>query len=83
MDKLIYLDGYNRIIKDIPFYGELVMDTSDLGEESVDIDFVLTEVVSLYNSGADLQTIDKYLMDEPKCSQEDREVITETFFNLF
>ncbi len=79
MEKWLYMDGYDKIITDQPNYGNTVMDTKDLGEHSTDIHAVLTEVVRLHNEGNDIIDIDNYLLDEARCSQEDREEIIEGF----
>lgn len=44
---------------------------------------VIDRVVELYNTGLDLLDIDKYLLDEEKCSSEDREIMIEGLYYIY
>lgn len=43
---------------------------------------VVDEVVSIYNTTQDIMQVDLYLLDEEKCTTEDREIIIEGINNL-
>ena len=55
--------------------GEVVMYADDLNRE------VLAKIVEMHNAGKDSAEIDAYLLDEEKCTQDEREFIMENINN--
>ena len=55
--------------------GEVVMYADDLNRE------VLAKIVEMHNAGKDSAEIDAYLLDEEKCTQDEREFIMENIIN--
>lgn len=77
MSQLIYMDGYDRVIDQETFSSVFV--TLGMDEDVID------EVVTLWNNqGEDpIYDVDEYLLDEPRCTQEEREVIIESLSNFY
>ncbi len=74
------MDGYNRVEDEDGtevFSTEDMYCTEDLDHnESNTID----DVVNMYNDGKSLEEIDEFLLDDGRCTQEDREIITEGIY---
>ncbi len=78
MNKLIYMDGFDRVESED---GVVVFETQDLycNEEEEDR-IVIDNVVNMFNDEKTLEEIDLYLLDEARCTQDDREVIVEGIY---
>lgn len=46
-------------------------------------DEVVTNVVNMFNEGKDLSELDEYLLDEDRCTTEDREIIVESLYFIY
>ena len=46
-------------------------------------DSVIDNVIKVWNDTHNVMSVDKYLLDEGKCTQEEREVIVEAVYDLF
>ena len=56
----------------------LVFETHEIQDKTV-----VRHVVEMHNEGKSLREIDTYLLDEGKCTQEEREFIVEEIFKYF
>jgi hypothetical protein len=89
--KLVYMDGYDEVrdidTQEVVFSTKLPDDiAAELGRPTMD-ETVLDNVVNIWNTtGGAIGNLwsdgklDEYLLDEGKCSQEEREIIVESLY---
>jgi hypothetical protein len=88
---LVYMDGYDEVrdskTHDIVFSTILNDDLAQHVDRTTMVDTVVDNVVSIWNITGETAgnlwsdgKLDKYLLDEDKCTQEERELIVESLW---
>jgi len=86
---ILYFDAFYEVQEagtgKVVFKTELDEDLwKTLGRQYSDMDEdVVINVVTMWNEGKTLAEIDDYLLDEGRCSQEEREIIVEGIYKFF
>jgi len=83
---ILFFDGFDEVRNSD---GKVIFSTKlddELSEETgrINMDSTVVEiVVSTWNVNHDLMEVDDYLLDEGKCSQDEREIIIESLAYSF
>lgn len=76
---IVYMDGFDQVIDEVT--QKVVFKTKT---EFADCNCaVIDNVVNIWNSTKSVDEVDEYLLDEEKCTQEEREHIVESLFEYF
>lgn len=71
--KIIYFDGYDEV-RDYDTH-KVIFSTVNINPDVID------EVVCIWNKTKCLKELDDYLLDEEKCTSDERELIIESIYN--
>jgi hypothetical protein len=76
---IVYMDGFDQVIdeatQNVVFKTNVVFSDTNCD--------VIDNVVNIWNSTKSVDEVDGYLLDEEKCTQEEREHIVESLFEYF
>ena len=89
--KIVYMDGYDEVrdseTHDVVFSTKLPKYITKYIDRTTMDESVVDKVVSIWNSTGKAignlwsdGKLDEYLLDEGKCTQEEREIITESLY---
>ena len=79
--KIVYMDGYDEVrdleTQEVIFSTKLDDDLIQYVDRTIMNPDVIDNVVNIWNKGGN---VDEYLLNEAKCTQDEREIIIESLY---